>query len=58
MSSPEQDTLISAENHFAVMAALFVIAAIGFLAEKTRIGAVLTGLTCGKALAWTSVISV
>ncbi len=36
-------TLISADNHFALMAALFVIAGAAFLAEKTRIGSHLTG---------------
>lgn len=45
------DTLIPADNHFAVMAGLFVIAAIGFLAEKTRIGAVLTGAVVAIFLA-------
>lgn len=45
------DTLIPVDNHFAVMAALFVIAAIGFLAEKTRIGAVLTGAVVAIFLA-------
>jgi uncharacterized membrane protein len=36
-------SLLSADNHTAVMAALFVIAGIGFLGEKTRIGSHLTG---------------
>ena len=36
-------SFIPADNHMAVMAALFAIAALGFLAEKTRIGALLTG---------------
>ena len=36
-------TLISADNDFALMAALFVIAGAAFLAEKTRIGSHLTG---------------
>jgi uncharacterized membrane protein len=36
-------TLISAENDFALMAALFVIAGAAFLAEKTRFGSHLTG---------------
>ncbi len=36
-------TLISADNHFALMAALFVIAGASFLAERTRIGSHLTG---------------
>ncbi len=36
-------TLISPENNLAVMAALFVIAGVAFLAEKTRIGAHVTG---------------
>jgi uncharacterized membrane protein len=35
--------LISPDNDFALMAALFVIAGGGFLAEKTRLGAHLTG---------------
>lgn len=45
------ETLIPADNHFAVMGGLFVIAAIGFLAEKTRIGAVLTGAVVAIFLA-------
>ena len=44
-------SLIQADNHMAVMAALFVIAAIGFLAEKTRIGALLTGAVIAILLA-------
>lgn len=36
-------SIIPADNHMAVMAALFVIAGIGFLGEKTRIGSHLTG---------------
>lgn len=36
-------TLISADNNFAIMAVLFVIAGASFLAEKTRIGSHLTG---------------
>lgn len=36
-------TLISPDNNIALMAALFVIAGVAFLAEKTRIGANLTG---------------
>ncbi|MCF8879428.1 DUF819 family protein [Hyphobacterium sp. SN044] len=36
-------SLIPAGNHFAAMAGLFVIAALGFLAERTRIGALVTG---------------
>ena len=36
-------TLISADNSFAIMAVLFVIAGGAFLAEKTRIGSHLTG---------------
>ncbi len=36
-------TLIGADNDFALMAALFVIAGAAFLAERTRIGAHLTG---------------
>lgn len=45
------ETLIPADNHFAVMAGLFVIAAIGFLAEKSRIGAILTGAVVAIFLA-------
>ncbi|MBO6765570.1 DUF819 family protein [Maricaulis sp.] len=36
-------SLIPADNHLAVMAALFTIAAVAFLLEKTRIGALVTG---------------
>ena len=36
-------SLISPENAMAVMAALFVIAGLGFVGEKTKIGAHLTG---------------
>ena len=36
-------SLIPADNAVAAVAALFVIAAAGFLMEKTRIGALLTG---------------
>lgn len=36
-------SLIPADNALAALAALFVIAAAGFLMEKTRIGALLTG---------------
>ena len=36
-------TLISADNDLAIMAVLFIIAAGGFLAERTRIGSHLTG---------------
>lgn len=36
-------SLISPDNNLAIMAALFVIAGAAFLAEKTRIGAHLTG---------------
>ena len=36
-------TLINPDNHMAVMAALFAIAAIGFAGEKTRIGSHMTG---------------
>ncbi|WP_019961572.1 DUF819 family protein [Woodsholea maritima] len=35
--------LIAADNHLAILASLFGIAAFGFLMEKTRLGAVLTG---------------
>ena len=35
--------LISADNHLGIMAALFVIAGLGFLGERTRIGSHLTG---------------
>ncbi|MGR8932721.1 MAG: DUF819 family protein [Gammaproteobacteria bacterium] len=36
-------SFISADNHIAIMAALFTIAALGFWAERTRVGAQLTG---------------
>ena len=36
-------SVISPDNHFALMAVLFVIAGASFLAEKTRIGSHLTG---------------
>ena len=36
-------TLISPDNDFAIMAALFIIAGLAFLAEKTRLGSHLTG---------------
>lgn len=36
-------TLISADNHIAVLAVLFAIAAFGFWVERTRVGAHLTG---------------
>ena len=36
-------TLIGADNDFAIMAVLFVIAGGAFLAEKTKIGSHLTG---------------
>ena len=36
-------TLISPDNDLALMAVLFVIAGVAFLAEKTRIGSHLTG---------------
>lgn len=36
-------SLIAPENHIAVTAALFVIAGLGFLGERTRIGSHLTG---------------
>jgi uncharacterized membrane protein len=45
------ESLIPADNHFAVMGALFVIAGLGFLAEKTRWGAVLTGAVVAIFLA-------
>lgn len=35
-------SLIPVDNHFAIMAALFAIATLAILAEKTRIGALLT----------------
>ncbi len=35
--------MITADNHIALMAALFTLAALGFWAERTRIGAQLTG---------------
>ena len=36
-------SLIPADNHIAVMAAMFAIALFGFLMEKTKVGALLTG---------------
>ena len=39
----ETPVMASADNHIAITAALFVIAGLGFLAEKTRLGAQLTG---------------
>jgi uncharacterized membrane protein len=36
-------SLISPDNHIAVTASLFAIAGLGFLAERTRLGAQLTG---------------
>lgn len=36
-------TLISPDNHFSLMAVLFLIAGAAFLGEKTRIGSYLTG---------------
>ena len=36
-------SLISADNSMAVMAALFCIAGLAFMLEKTRIGSQLTG---------------
>ena len=44
-------SLISADNHLAVMAALFVIAGAGFLLERTRLGAQLTGAVAAILLA-------
>jgi uncharacterized membrane protein len=44
-------SLISADNHLAVMAALFVIAGLGFIGEKTRIGSNLTGAVIAILLA-------
>ena len=35
--------MIAAANHLAVMAALFAIAALGFICQRTRIGAQITG---------------
>lgn len=35
--------LIATDNHLAIMAALFTIAALGILAKKTRLGVHLTG---------------
>ena len=43
--------LIPADNHLAVMAALFVIAGAGFVLEKTRLGAQLTGAVAAILLA-------
>ena len=36
-------TLISPDNNFALMAVLFIIAGVSFLAERTRVGSHLTG---------------
>ena len=44
-------SLIAADNHLAVMAALFVIAGAGFVLEKTRLGAQLTGAVAAILLA-------
>ena len=44
-------SLIPADNHLAVMAALFAIAGIAFLLEKTRVGALLTGAVSAIFLA-------
>ncbi|MEP1594480.1 MAG: DUF819 family protein, partial [Halieaceae bacterium] len=44
-------SLIPADNHLAVMAALFVIAGAGFLMEKTRLGAQLTGAVAAILIA-------
>jgi uncharacterized membrane protein len=44
-------SLIPADNHLAVMAALFVIAGAGFVLEKTRLGAQLTGAVAAILLA-------
>ncbi|MEQ8435607.1 MAG: DUF819 family protein [Oceanicaulis sp.] len=46
------DSLIPADQPFAVMAGLVSIAAIGFLLEKTRIGALLTGTV------WTIILAI
>ncbi|PWE16581.1 hypothetical protein DDZ18_12500 [Marinicauda salina] len=43
MDDAASATLIPAGNHMAVMAALFAVAMFGFLMEKTKIGALLTG---------------
>ncbi len=45
------ESLVPADNNFALMGALFVIAGLGFLAEKTRLGAVLTGAVVAIFLA-------
>jgi uncharacterized membrane protein len=44
-------SLIPADNYLAVMAALFVIAGAGFVLEKTRLGAQLTGAVAAILLA-------
>ncbi|MHA6289657.1 DUF819 family protein [Maricaulis sp. CAU 1757] len=44
-------SLIPADNELAVLAALFAIAAAGFLLEKTRIGALVTGAVSAILLA-------
>ncbi len=43
--------MIAANDHLAVMAALFVIAGLGFLGERTRIGSQLTGAVIAILLA-------
>ncbi|WP_203294657.1 DUF819 domain-containing protein [Maricaulis parjimensis] len=44
-------SLIPADNHLAVMAALFAIAALAFLLEKTKIGKLVTGTVMAIFLA-------
>jgi uncharacterized membrane protein len=46
--------LLSPENHTAVMAALFIIAGLGFLGEKTKIGSHLTGAVIAILIAITA----
>ncbi len=46
--------LLSPDNHTVVMAALFIIAGLGFLGEKTRIGSHLTGAVIAILLAITA----
>ncbi len=43
--------LIAADNHMAVMAGLFVIAGLGFLGERTKLGSQLTGAVISILLA-------
>ena len=44
-------SIIPADNHLAALAGLFVIAACGFLLERTRLGGQLTGAVIAILLA-------